>query len=82
MVLTVFSRGRGLWWGSGEQMESGACRRRSWAQETGMWGWEGMGEDESLRLSQATEGFTVRRQPSHKGVSRVQWHCWGVSQAS
>lgn len=42
----------------------------------------GMGEDESLRLSQATEGFTVRRQPSHKGVSRVQWHCWGVSQAS
>ena len=42
----------------------------------------GMAEGESLRLSQATEGFTVRRQPSHKGVNRVQWHCWGVSQAS
>lgn len=42
----------------------------------------GMAEDESLRLSQATEGFTVRRQPRHKGVNRVQWYCWGVSQAS
>lgn len=79
MVLTVFSRGRGLWWGSGGKMESGACRRGAHGHRDRN---VGMGEDESLRLSQATEGFTVRRQPSHKGVSRVQWHCWGVSQAS
>ena len=42
MVLTAFSTGRGLWWGSGEEMESGACRRRSWAQETGIPGWQRM----------------------------------------
>lgn len=41
----------------------------------------GMAEHETLRLSQATEGFPVSRRPSHKGVNRMQWHCWGVAQA-
>lgn len=70
MVLAPSSTGRGLWWGGvGEKLESGACRGRSWAQRDRN---PGTIEDEGLGVSQATEAFTMRRQPRHTGGNRVQ----------
>lgn len=76
MVLAPSSTGRGLWsgaggWGGGvgEKLESGACRGRSWAQRDRN---PGTIKDKGLGVSQATEAFTMRRQPRHTGGNRVQ----------